>query len=100
LILRGTAGNRNLHSGFRETDELRAAIEHWLGGAMWTRNVRVWAKTWDLRSVACRGNDKRIRAWFWIRSTDEPSQMVKVGVERNAWVDSVYGALRELSFDT
>src|SRR5437016_1130791 len=79
-------GNPGLTTlGYREADELRAAIETLAARSdVDPQRFGVWG--YNLGAYAALGaaeNDKRIRALVLDSVYDEPSQMVKVGVERN-----------------
>jgi pimeloyl-ACP methyl ester carboxylesterase len=82
----GHGGNPGLTTlGFREADELRAAIDVLAARSdvdpqrfgVWGYNLGAYA------ALRAAENDKRIRALVLDSVYDEPSQMVKVGVERN-----------------
>src|SRR5467141_1742288 len=79
-------GNQGLTTlGYREADELRAAIDTLAARSdvdpqrfgVWGYNLGAYA------ALRAAENDKRIRALVLDSVYDEPSQMVKVGVERN-----------------
>src|SRR3977135_4349208 len=79
-------GNQGLTTlGYREADELRAAIDTLAARSdvdpqrfgVWGYNLGAYA------ALRAAEDDKRIRALVLDSVYDEPSQMVKVGVERN-----------------
>jgi len=85
LILRGTAETGNLHSGLPRDRRIARGDRH-IGWAercgpqrfgVWGYNLGAYA------ALRAAENDKRIRALVLDSVYDEPSQMVKVGVERN-----------------
>ena len=79
-------GNPGLTTlGYREADELRAAIDTLAARSdvdpqrfgVWGYNLGAYA------ALRAAENDKRVRALVLDSVYDEPTQMVKVGVERN-----------------